>query len=288
MSKAKDKNLVIFTKKRLLAISFICFVIIFVISLTSKIANNEKPLEDKSRLVVVTLAKSPKNDKKKGLNKKIITRRIHSIKNYLTINNNDPLETLKESNHQAYDHVILNRQLRQEGYGTLAPIKDITKPQVKSVLKALQSGHFPERLSPSIPPAAFDANKFLNDSSYATSYMETVEPGRVLQSSSSEKAQAIKRLSPYLQNVIQGQKVSLAVRCEAGFPCTFTTYDNGTFNNGLSSQTVLADSNGYASVNFHGISGVGGDSKISCSSPVNSSRIKFIVTTQTPNRETKK
>ena len=196
----------------------------------------------------------------------------------------NPVPIQKINNPQARAYLVASNSLREHGFGTLKPVLSNNNPPVQSVLKALQSSDFPERLSPAFASEPFNAVKFARDPSYATLYLQTCEPGRVLQGLPPGKAESIKRVSPYLQEIVQGEIATLTVRSKANFPCTFTSYDNGIFDNGLSSQTILADADGFARVHFHGITGVGGDSKIISASPVNSGQIKFVVFTKAPQQ----
>jgi hypothetical protein len=58
--------------------------------------------------------------------------------------------------------------------------------------------------------------------------------------------------------------------------------DLGSFGNGLTSQTVVCDSQGVAKVDFLGVAGTIGDTNIVCASPVCSGQIKFIISTFLP------
>jgi hypothetical protein len=67
--------------------------------------------------------------------------------------------------------------------------------------------------------------------------------------------------------------------------CRKKIFCDNVFFEKLSSQTALADSGGHACIHFYGTAGVGGDSKILSSSPVNSAQIKFIVFSKQSKQE---
>jgi len=169
----------------------------------------------------------------------------------------------------------------QNGYGKTPEIRNLNSPQVRSVIEALKTNKFPERLSVAITPAPFDSQKFESNKSYKKKYLNTVEPGRVRQMAQpNKKVPRLKRVSPYYQEVFWGKKVELKVKAKAGMPVTFSSLDLGQFSNTLTSETVVADSEGFATVHFHGVQGTIADTNILCSCPVTSGQLKFIVNTK--------
>jgi hypothetical protein len=171
-----------------------------------------------------------------------------------------------------------------EGYGE-SPAVSEDNPQVQSVEVALKEGGHPERLSPLIRPKAFNLSAYTSDEDYRKKYLETAEYGRVFQSLNPEKGTPkTTRKSPYYQQVAQGDTVNLSLQAAPNMPVTFTSFDLGKFSNGLTTQTVEADSSGYAEVEFHGMSGTIGDVNILASSPAASGQVKFLVYTKFNNK----
>ena len=166
-----------------------------------------------------------------------------------------------------------------EGYGKTPPTSE-KNPQVSSVIEALSNNQFPERKSPIIRPKPFNKDAFTNDENYRESYLNTAEFGRVFQSlDPAEDTPKISRLSSYYQEVEQGDSIYLEVEAAPNMPVTFTSFDLGKFANGLTTQTIQADSSGYASVEFHGMPGTIADTNVLASSPASSGQIKFLINT---------
>lgn len=167
-----------------------------------------------------------------------------------------------------------------KGYGK-TPVITEDNTQVQSVVEALNSGKHPERLSPLIRPAAFDQESWQTNKDYKQKYLNTAEFGRVFQSlNPALGTPKTKRVTPYYQQVAQGEKITLAVKTAADMPVTFTSFDLGKFSNGLTTQTVVANNSGYAEVEFHGMSGTIADVNILASSPAASGQVKFLVYTK--------
>jgi len=136
-------------------------------------------------------------------------------------------------------------------------------------------------LSPFIAPRDFNPTKYKASKKYRTDYLNTHEPGRVYQvAQPGKEVTVLQRVSNVYQEVEQGSKVTLEVKGKPGYPCTFTSMDLGMFENGLTSITKEANSNGKVAVEFHGVPGTIANTNILCSSPVCSTRLKFIVFTK--------
>ena len=192
----------------------------------------------------------------------------------------DELEQLKEESPDAYDYIVNNNRLLEEGYGT-TPLLTKNNPQVESVKEAISTGKNPERLSVAVKAPPFDAAKFRQDTQYRKDYLSQSVPSRAMQSlDPAQGVPAITRTSDYYQEVEQGVKIVLSVKATPDMPVTFTSIALGAFGNGLTSQTVLADSNGNASVEFLGMPGTGAETGIIASSPAASGQTKFKVFTK--------
>ncbi len=173
---------------------------------------------------------------------------------------------------------LTRKQLEQEaivltdGYGS-TPAITADNTQVRSAIEALKDGKHPERLNPLIAPKPFDAVAYKAD---PKSYLDVAEPGRVFQSKPAAAGVArIEPVSPYFQDVKQGESIELAVKAAPGFPVTFTSFDCGAFGNGLTTQTVEADAAGVARVKFLGMPGTVLETNILASSPVTSGQVRF-------------
>ena len=160
-------------------------------------------------------------------------------------------------------------------YGKTTPVKGDTNPQVRSVAEALRDKNHPERLSPLLPPKAFDAAAYKQD---PKAYLDVVEPGRCFQSDQPGKdVPKLQPLSPQLQEVAQGQSVTLRVRAAPKYPISFTSFDLGKFQNELTAITVEANDQGVAEVKFWGTAGTINEVNIVAASPMSSGQARFIV-----------
>ncbi|MCH2209560.1 MAG: hypothetical protein MK132_27390, partial [Lentisphaerales bacterium] len=213
---------------------------------------------------------------------------VHSkeelIANYSRItpkNNIDAIEEDEEyvnTTHELYDKTF--EKALNQGYGQTPEVAE-NNPQVDSVKEALINGGYPERLSPLIRPTAFDSNAYSNDESYRKKYLATAEYGRVFQSVNPGKSiPKTERISPYYQQVAQGETINLTLKSAPKMPVTFTSFDLGKFSNGLTTQTVEADESGHAQVTFHGMPGTIANVNILASSPAASGQVKFLVYTK--------
>ena len=160
-------------------------------------------------------------------------------------------------------------------YGKTTPVKGNANPQVRSIAEALRDKNHPERLSPLLPPKAFDAAAYKQD---PKAYLDVVEPGRCFQSAQPGKdVPKLQPLSPQLQEVAQGQSVTLRVRATPKSPISFTSFDLGKFQNELTAITVEANDQGVAEVKFWGTAGTINEVNIVAASPMSSGQARFIV-----------
>ena len=170
---------------------------------------------------------------------------------------------------------------RRADYGRTPPVKVDANPQVKSVVEALRDKKHPERLSVLLRPKQFERAAYEKD---PQAYLNTVEPGRVWQSAQPGKdVPRLSRLSPYVQQVEQGQSVELRVIGVPEMPVSFTSFDLGHFENQLPAITVKADKSGIAKVKFFGAPGTIADVNILSASPVTSGQVKFVVNVVRPS-----
>ncbi len=167
-----------------------------------------------------------------------------------------------------------------DGYGVGQPIAERT-PQLRSVIDAMRSGKNPERLSAVFAPKPFDPVAYRAD---PKAYLDIVEPGRVFQAKApSPETPRIEPLSPYFQEVKQGDAVALSVKATPGYPVTFTSFALGAFaESGMTTVTVQADAAGVATVHFRGVSGTVMESDVLASCPMTSGQARFKLNTLIP------
>ena len=167
-------------------------------------------------------------------------------------------------------------------YGTTKPVPADLNPQVESVVEAIRTKQYPERLSVLMRPKKFDAVAYMKD---PEKYINTIEPGRVFQPA--QPGPGVPRIRPvsrFFHNVIQGGPPAvLKVKVTPGSPVTFTSFDLGEFQNRLTSITVKADKQGLAQTKFYGTSGTIADVNILAASPATAGQVKFIVNIKLPD-----
>ena len=147
---------------------------------------------------------------------------------------------------------------------------------VRAVIDAARSGQHPERLSPLVTPATFDAAVYRRD---PAAYCRVVEPGRVFQSATpgSEVPQLLPA-SPTGVTIPALGSTPLCVTTVPGAPVTFTSEGGGAFANGLTSITVPADDAGRAEVAFTATEGTFAIATILAGSPLAAGQVSFAIT----------
>jgi hypothetical protein len=164
--------------------------------------------------------------------------------------------------------------------GRAEPVKPDANDQVKSMVEAITSGKFPERLSPAAAPKPFDAVAYEKD---PQAYLSIVEPGRVFQPAQpGPGVKHIARLGDELREILQGETVTLQVVVTPDAPVYFTSFDLGAFENQLPTISVKADDKGLAEAQFTGTRGTFNDVRILAASPVTSGRATFVVNVAVP------
>jgi hypothetical protein len=149
-----------------------------------------------------------------------------------------------------------------------------TNPQMASVIEAAKTGKFPERRSAMILPQPFDHAAWIKD---PQAYLDICEPGRVFQPAQPGKdIRPLSARSPQYIEVGSGDATELSVQAVPGVPVTFTSFDLGSFSNGLTSLTVRADDQGVARARFVTV-GTVNDCNILAASPLCSGQVPFMV-----------
>lgn len=165
-------------------------------------------------------------------------------------------------------------------YSNVATHDPSENATLTAVYEAAISGAHPEQLSPAFAPAPFDLDAYQADKER---YLVLHEPGRVFQSAQpGEGVAVIEAVSDQAFTMNVGESIRLSVKIPAGMPATFTSFDIGTFDNGLASITVAAGDDGVASAAFNASPGKIGDVNILAASPVATERIKFDVYINAP------
>lgn len=176
-----------------------------------------------------------------------------------------------------------DRLAYEQGAGKTPQITEAQIAESKQLQSVIEATKNPEqygsRLSPMLKAASFEKERFKTDEKYRDSYLSSAEPGRVYQVDS-KSSYRIKRVSPYYQEVSQGESVIISVEAEPNMPVSITSFDLGKFGNHLTFQTVVADASGIANFEFFGMEGTFNDSNILASSPTSRGQVKFVVHTK--------
>lgn len=161
-------------------------------------------------------------------------------------------------------------------YGTMPAIDPNTHPQAASVVEALKTGKYPERLSPIILPKAFNVEEYRKDPSLI---LNISAPGRVFQPAQpSDKTPPIRRITPMSHRMKQGDRLVLAVQVPAGDPVTWTSMDGGRFvETSLPTVTVAASDQGVAQATFEATSGIIDQVNILCSCLTTSGQLRYSI-----------
>ena len=161
------------------------------------------------------------------------------------------------------------------GYGKLPAIPVSGNPAAEMIVETMRTGEHPERVSVLFAPPAFDLSAYQRDPAL---YLAESVPGRVFQvAQPGEQTPVLKRLSPMLHEVAQGDAITLRVRATPGMPVNWNTFDCGAFDNGLTAISVAADERGVATVAWRSTTGVIDGVEILAASPVMSGQLRFSI-----------
>ena len=161
----------------------------------------------------------------------------------------------------------------QPDVGRVPAIPRDANPQVRSVIEAVETRRFPERLADVIAPARFDEAAYRAN---PRAYLDVIEPGRVWQSK--QPGEGVPRITSLVGQVFdmqQGESVPLRVQVVPGAPVTFTSFDLGAFENQLTSITVAADDTGVAETLFIATPGTVETVSMVAASPLTSGQLEF-------------
>ena len=168
------------------------------------------------------------------------------------------------------DNVDPGRELK---FGTLPTIKPDANLATKQVSAAMKASNSPEQLGPYHEPEKFDVEAFKAD---PEKYLSKHVPGRVFQSAQPAVGVPVLVHTTKRNHVIQqGESIRLSVKTLPNMPATFTSFDTGIFDNGLTSISVAANEQGVAEANFLGAPGSIGEINVLAASPVAAEQVKF-------------
>jgi hypothetical protein len=154
-----------------------------------------------------------------------------------------------------------------------------TNAQTKQIADALADKRDASTLSSSIVPASFDRGRFEREKrTYAEEYAKDLEPGRVFASAQpGEGVPVIRSDGARFHRVNQGERVRLRVEAAPLVPISFSSMRMGSFENQLTSITVVAGRDGKAEAQFTASSGTIAEIPILVASPMTSGQVRFVV-----------
>lgn len=169
------------------------------------------------------------------------------------------------------------------GYGSFPSVPRDANPAVTAVYEAIETGSHPERLSPLMLPAPFDAQAWRSD---PDAYLRISEPGRIWQvAQPAPETPRLRPLVPLVHEVEQNQRVTLIVRAAPDAPVSWNVGDGGVFTaNRLPAITVRSSATGEASVEYLPTSGTVAAVEILCGCPLASGQVHFRVHVAHPDR----
>lgn len=162
-------------------------------------------------------------------------------------------------------------------YGTFPPV-DLRKTHIHKE-HLLQAHQKPEQNSQSI--SIIGKGEKFNPKSYQSNpskYLNSVEPGRCFHAAqAAPNTPRLKRVGLASLQTQQNKTLKLQAQTQEGQPVSFTAFDGGHFQNGLSSITVQATPSGVATAEYTPTTGVINQSRVQAASPVNSGTLKWTV-----------
>ena len=205
---------------------------------------------------------------------------------------------------QADDLTLNQRSIERESGGVPRPISDVTANQAskrerskenfaalvgttprlnvnaneatKSLAEAVSTKTHPGRISAMMPPDRFDDQAYRRD---PDAYLKIHEPARVWQTAQpGPGVPVLKAVSEHRHRVLQGESVRLQVKTAPDMPVTMTSFDLGSFENGLTSISVAANDQGVAEAVFNASAGTIGEVNVLAGSPAAAEHVRFVVT----------
>lgn len=207
----------------------------------------------------------------KEASKKIVKEVAHKDEAEPIIKRKDPGVVL--------DHKLKTAQMviEDKGYGTFPPVdlKEMNEHK-QHVLNALQD---PRKNGGAISIVGkrekFNPVRYKEDPLY---YLDSVEPGRAFDAAQpGPDVKKLERVGYASIQTKQNEPVILEARGESGMPISFTVFDGGKFQNGLSYITLKADADGVARAEYTATDGVINQTRIRAASPVNSGTLQWNV-----------
>ena len=176
--------------------------------------------------------------------------------------------------------------IESKGYGTFPPVDlNDNNAQKEHLIQALKD---PKNNSGAISIVGkrekFDKERYSKDPGY---YLNSGEPGRAFDCAhAAEGVSRIERVGNSTFRTEQKKTVSLIAKASSGMPVSFTAFDGGHFQNGLSFITLKADASGVATAEFTPTEGVINQSRVRAASPVTSGTLQWTVFVSLPKNLT--
>ena len=154
---------------------------------------------------------------------------------------------------------------------------DDPDPRIQSVVEARKTGKYPERLSSSILPKAFDYQAWENDNQYREKYIYTIEPARWKQlAEPSPDNQELQKTQLEKNELKTGDTLELSAIGLPHTPISFYSPNGGIFTESkFNSITVLADNSGAARVTWYAPPGTLGHAVVLAGSPYTVNNIRY-------------
>ena len=168
-------------------------------------------------------------------------------------------------------------EINKNGYGKIATVDQTnTNPQKASVIEAIKTGQYPERLSLMAKRQKFNYASYQQE---PDEYLNIVVPSRAYETA--QPGEGVKRLtrasSKYVETY-QEEVVELQITGDvANAPISASALDGGYFSNDLSAITVQADSSGSATLQFTAGQGVIRNARVISASPLSTGTVSFNV-----------
>ena len=151
--------------------------------------------------------------------------------------------------------------------------KDSSDPRVQSVVKAIQSGSFPERIDHKVQPKPFDVDAFRKN---PQAYIDIVEPGRAFQVTFDPKAPKLNAIGKSWHQIQVGKTMSIAVQATPGAPVSWLSPAGGIFTESrLNAMTTIADAKGVARVTWYATPGTINQAVVVVGSPLLQHQVHF-------------
>ncbi len=170
--------------------------------------------------------------------------------------------------------------------GVAGALKGDENAQVAGLMAELQGQDEAARArvtSTRVKPEPFNREQFLSD---PDTYVQRIRPARVYDPAQpGPDVTPLEALTTPFQSILQGEQINFRVKADPGMPVAFYTPQVGTFDNLLSSITVVADEEGIATAAYRAGPGSQGLTDVLAASPVHSGQLQFRVIVELPESQ---